>query len=551
MPGADAAAPDTFVYLVQDDGKELKAPLFAKSSGDLHVARVGDEFITVQELASALAGAHQAVSADAKAGKKDFATILDRMIEVRLLLQEAESMGIAELPEFEQAMKDFAERAKREHLQRYALKDVRADPKEVDRLYREATKEWKLRSVLFAKESEAKALRAVLADAKSFDDAARQLVAQGKARGGGEAAFFPRDQMLPPVLANVEKLKTGEVSPPIRVGEGFAVVKLEGTRNREDPKARTEAEGEALALAKKKALEKYYAGLLKKYVRTDQALLKKLDFEAPKPGFVALSKDKRVVSRVQGGKDVTVGDLGVELASAFYHSVEGAIREKKVNRAKADALDTLLSKQLVPMEAERLGITRSFEYRAALAEYRRSVLFNQFVGKAVLPGIQVTESDVEKAYQQRKSEFMYPGFYKLESIGFTKLADAEAALKKLQSGTELRWLRSNAEGQVKDTEADLQFNGSTVASSAMPKDLRALLNGVKKGDWRLYASERKQAHVIHVLEVTAPEPKPLDLVKDQLKQDLTNERIQASVKEWAAKVRQARTVKVYVTKIAT
>jgi parvulin-like peptidyl-prolyl isomerase len=548
---ADPAAPETYLYLSQEDGTQVKAPLFARSTAQLAVAKVGDEVITVQELSSALAVLHQgaATAADARAGKKEFAGVLDRMIEVRLLLQEAEAMGIAELPEFQQAMKDFGEETKRVLLQRHVLKGARADPKEVDRLYREAAREWKLRSVLFAKESDAKTLQPALAEAKSFDVAARQLVAAKKAKGGAEAAFFPRDQMLPEVLEAVRKLTPGQVSAPIRVSEGFAIVRLEAIRHRDDPKARAAAEEKALGIATKRALEGYYQGLLKSYVRRDKALLKELDLEAPKPGFAALEKDGRVLARVEGGKPVTVADLATELTVEFYHGIENAIREKKVNRVKERTLDALLSKQVVALEASRLGIPSSFEYRAAMEEFRRSVLFNELIAKAVLPDVQIEDEAVEKAYQQRKAEFMYPGFYKLESIGFVKLADAEVALKKLQSGTELRWLLSNADGQVKDAEADVQLTGGTVAATTLPKGLRALLDGAKKGDWRLYASERKHTYVIHVLEITAPQPKPLDAVRDDLRQRLTNERVQASVKEWAAKIRQARPVKIYLTKI--
>jgi hypothetical protein len=52
-----------------------------------------------------------------------------------------------------------------------------------------------------------------------------------------------------------------------------------------------------------------------------------------------------------------------------------------------------------------------------------------------------------------------------------------------------------------------------------------------------------------VLEVTPPEVQPLDQNRDAIKKRLLAERAVTSIKEWAAKVRQARPVKVYLTKI--
>ena len=94
---------------------------------------------------------------------------------------------------------------------------MKADPAEVDRLYKEAVREWKVQSVLFVRESDAKAMAAQVKAGKSFDALATKAVADKSAKGNEPAQFVHGSKLIPPVLANVEKTRVGKVTPPIKV----------------------------------------------------------------------------------------------------------------------------------------------------------------------------------------------------------------------------------------------------------------------------------------------------------------------------------------------
>jgi parvulin-like peptidyl-prolyl isomerase len=548
-PSSSAGGSPMYVHLTQSDGKQVKAALFAESSASIPVASVGDGAITVQDLSKAIAGAHETFAAEAKAGGKNFAPILERLIDVRLLLLEARDMGLYELPEITRSTAEFRTTNALATLKARVTKDIGFDALEVEQQYRDATKEWKVHSVLFPKQEDALAMKGQVDAGKSYDDLVKVVVAAKKAKGGEPAEFLPRSRLLPAILAAVSSMKAGDVSAPVKVPDGYAVLQVEEVRYRDDPKAREEAETRSRTARQKAALAKYYAGLLKRYASIDKALLAKLDFEAKKPGMKALLKDQRGVARVRGAKSVTVADLAKALDEQFYHGVDVGIREKKVNKQKAASLDALLSQRLVPLEAERLGITRSAEYRKQVADFTDSAVFTAFVSKVILPDIKVADEDVAMYYAQHKGEFMYPAFYKVESIGFAKVKDAQAALTKLRSGTDYKWFKSNADGQLKDGESEVQFDGSTVAASAMPKDLAKLMETTKPGDYRLYSSSDNHAHVIHVLEATPPAPQALDDVKQSIHDKVFAERATKSIRDWAEKLRKAHPVTVYITKI--
>ena len=200
---------ETYAYLTGDDGKPAKIALFGPDARTVAAAKVGDESISVEDVARALSVSHESMGAGAKAGKKDFGPALDRMIEVRLLIQEARAMGIADLPEIQASIAAYRESTLQELLKHEVTKDARPDPAVFEKQYRDATREWKIKSALFTKLADANAVKAAVASGKSFDDLLKQAVTDKKAKGGAAAEFIPRDRMLPEVVTVLESMQKG------------------------------------------------------------------------------------------------------------------------------------------------------------------------------------------------------------------------------------------------------------------------------------------------------------------------------------------------------
>ncbi len=62
--------------------------------------------------------------------------------------------------------------------------------------------------------------------------------------------------------------------------------------------------------------------------------------------------------------------------------------------------------------------------------------------------MKLDEAKVRKYYEDHQADYTLPAFYKLESIGFATQKDAEAAVAKLRSGTDFKWLNANADGKL-------------------------------------------------------------------------------------------------------
>ncbi len=526
----------------------LKAPLFSPLFEDFPVAEVEDVKITLGQLNDALASVHENVTSEKAAGKTDYKPVLDRLINTRLIGLEAQAIGIDALPEVRSAIKNYEGASMREILKNRHTKGVKPDKEETERFYREAVKEWKLKSVIFKKEGDAGKMEADIKSGKGFDDAARPYISGGKARSGGEGQYVRADKLLPQIAGAVSKMKKGSVSPVVKVEDGYVVINVEDVRYPEDPKARAEAGQRSLEHQQYEALKKYYNSLVKKYARINKKLLAGLDFDSRKPPFAKALKDGRVLAAIKGQKSITVADLADTLRQKFFHGVERAVREKKVTEQVTPVFDEMLYNALFDKEAVREGIDKTEEYRKLLDEYKTSLLFSEFIRKVIVPGVKVRESETKKYYKEHPSDFAYPEMVRLDGIAFGDMKDAESAMAKLREGTEFTWLKANAGGRLKaDTPGLMVFGGDLVTVETLPADLQKALAGAKAGDYRLYSGPPGQRYVLYVKEETPSRRQPYKEAREVVAKKIFSDKLNKSVADYAEKLRKAHKVRVFIT----
>jgi nitroreductase len=550
-------APAPGCKTTRTDGGEIRASLYADDTAACPAARVTDEPIPLGELADALAAAHMAKDSKARMGAKpqgmDFQAPLDRIIDVRLIVQEAREMGLTERPDYKQALEAFRASTLRTMLQQQAAANAKPDKADVDRFYKAAVKEWKVRSVMFDKEEDAKKFKEAVAQGGSFDKLAKASVAEKKARGG-EPGYVSVEKMLPELARAADKLKTGEVSPPVKVENGWVVLKLEGIRYPENnKKVRAAANAQSLSEQQFKAVRRFHESLVKKYAKVDEKLLQSIDFEANgEAGFKALEKDPRVLAQIDGEKPVTVAELTGEVSQKFFHGIADPIKEKRVNTQKIDTFERILGSRLFAREAREQKLDQDPTFRRKAEEYDRVLAFTNFIEVVLVPGVKVTEADAQALYEKRKDQFTFPQMYRIDAMAFDNAKTAQATLEKLKAGTDLEWLRANAEGQLKPDDQALQFQGTPLSVKGMPASLAKALTGAQPGDFRLYATDDgKQHYVLRVAGVVQPSVKPYADVREDLAREVEADKIGAAVKDYAAKLRKTQKVDVIVVRIAS
>jgi parvulin-like peptidyl-prolyl isomerase len=511
------------------------------------VATVNGEPITYDEFNRELTPLHQEIGGDQKAGKEKMSGLLKRLINTRLIIQEARRMGLDELKELKERADVFARVTLRDELIERHVKDIKPDEKEVERVYRESIKEFKVKSILFEKEEDAKQMEALLKEGKDFDATLKEFLSGKKGQGGEEGSYLKNKELLPEIEEAVSRMTIGTISPVIRIKSGYVIFKLEDIRFPEDPEIRAKVKLDILLKKQKEAYFQYYKTLKGKYAKVNEGLLKSLDFESKEPGFEKLLKDKRVLVEIRGEKPITVGEFSEYMKQQLFHGVERAVEAKRLNKRKEQVLDEMLPKRIFRKEALRLGLDKTESYRNKVTENENSLLFGAFVAKAIAPDIKLTEEELKAYYDQHIKEYTYPEMMKIRTLVFSKREDAEKAIVNLRQGADFQWLKTNAEGQVdQNAKGVLNLDGNLLTTKDLPESVQKAVSGAKTGDFRLFVSAENYFYVLFVQEVIPSKPQPYPEVREKAARTIYNEKLTKAVEEYAEKLKAVSDVKIYL-----
>ena len=511
------------------------------------VATVNDEPITLEEFNREIASLDQGMSGERRTEKEKKSELLKRLINARLLIQEARRMGLDELKELKERVNVFSRVALRDELIERRIKDLKPDEKEAEKLYRESIKEFKIKSILFEKEENAKLMEKPLKEGKAFDETLKKFLADKTGKGNEEGSYLKSKDLLPEIAVAISKMKIGSISPITRIKSGFTIFKLEDIRFPEDPEAREKARVEALRQKQKEAVIRYDKALRAKYTKINRPLLKSLDFESKEPGFDKLLKDKRAVAEIKGEKPITVGEFAEFMKQQLYHGVERAVEAKRLNKKKDKTLEEMLDKRVLKKEALLLGIDKTESYKNKVKEYEDSMVFGAFIQKAVTPDVKLKEEDLKAYYDGHIKEFVYPEMMKITSLVFGKRDDAEKAIINLRKGTDFQWVKANAEGQLdRNTKSVLDFDGRLLTTKDLTEEIRKAISGAKAGDFKLYESPQSHYYVLYIQEVVPSKPQPYAEVREKIARKVYDDKLKKAVEEYADKLRAASDVKVYL-----
>ena len=522
-------------------------PPLPRFGGKEVVATVNADPITMEELNQALGMRHAEMAAGTKVGKVDYTEILNRLITIRLILLEARNIGLDELPEVKESVDSYSRGALMAVLLMQQTKGVREDENETDKIYKESVKEYKLLSLLFGKEEDAKRVEAETKSGKDFNEIVKRVISEGTAKGTGEGEYLKQEKLFPEIKRAVSGMEVGAISPIIRIKAGFVLLKLEEIRFPENPGAREQAKAIALKSKETGIKIQFIADLRKEYVNVKQEVLDGLDYEAETPGFEALLNDRRVVAEVKGGEPVTVRELSEAIRKRYFHGTERAAANKRINSGKFEVLEKILDRRAVLVEALRQGIDKSEAYKEMVGEYKNSILFGVFLEKVIRPGIRLDEGDVTAYYEKHAAEYSSPEMMRINSLIFSRKDLAEEAIRKLHGGTDFSWLGANAEGLVADkAEELLKFDGNLLVVDTLPADLQKVVSGAKPGEFRFYESPEGYFYVLSLREVFPPKPQPYEKVRTEIAGKVAGEKTKREVGEYAAKLRESYPVKIFL-----
>lgn len=525
---------------------DMKVPLFSERFASIPLAIVNDDPITLGDFKESIGMMHTDMKEGRAAGKKDYAALLNRLITVKLILQEAGNIGLDELPEVKQSIDAYSRIALLELFQKKKIENLKPDENEVDKIYKAIVREYGMLSVLFQNETAARNAEAQIKGGANLDEVLSKALKDGAAKGEKEVRYYKSAELLPQVAKALSGMKSGDLGPVIQVGTGFAVFKLEDIRYPENPQAREQARQEVIKAERVKVMEAYNKQLAKKYVKLKKAVFDSVNYE--KGNLEKWGRDKRAVAEIKGDKPLTVAELTEALAKRFYHGVESAKSQKKMNEKKIEVLQELFAKRIFRLEAIRLGIDKSGEYKTMIKEYGNSVLFGTFVDRVIVPDIKLSNDELKAYYDKHTAEFSFPEMIRIRALPFGKMEDAANALEKLRKGTDFQWLSGNAEGRIDKGDAELlNLEKNLLVVTDLPVDISKAVEGAKPDDARIYSGKDGNFYVLYIQELVPAKPEQFVDVRERIAGIIYKEKLGKAVEDWADKLRKASDVKVYAT----
>jgi peptidyl-prolyl cis-trans isomerase C len=518
------------------------------------LAVVGQEQITPEELRGFEAEMDPAHRSPQKglAAHRDH---LQSLIDIKLMVREAQALGLDEDPELKAAVEQLGRRAMIEAYLRARLgQNLQLTEAEMRASFAAHPASQAVRGahILLATRQEAEQAMAELRAGKSFAEVARRrsLDRQTAEKGGAFDQYYAFDRVSDQIYEKCFKeLKVGQVSAPFHTPRGYEIVKVLDKKQVDYEKYQTVIMRSVIMQKLEASKAAHIAALLDSaQVRLEPDGLRRL-LEAwnASPGRPALGAGEQGMAlyRFAGGQ------LGLGEALPWLAAHKGSLDSARVEallRQKA------LPEAVLARAAELAGFAAYPEVERQCRQERERRLLEAVWKKKLEEEVVVTAEEARAHYQAHPEFYQAPEEIVIQEILVPTRQEAEELLAQVRAGAELgklaaaRSLRLFADqnGGVFGMRAFERMIYKEVMSAALA-DSSGQLQGPIRVDRPLPATlkdrgERAEAYsIFKVLERLPPRLRPFEEVAEQgffyARQEKQQQRLEALEEELRRKHR--------------
>ena len=539
----------------------IEVPIFSQHFMFTPVAVVNEEPIPMGEFAKELGARHAESEKPTVGGHQpdNPASLLERLIIVRLVEQEARNMGLNQQGMVKRQINDFSEKTLLYELLGRQIENMPLDRKEVDKVYRDISLSARLEDYRIPQQSDADALREALAEGKDFDVLIAEAVEAGKAIPGEEDDFILFKNLLSKIASTAHGMEEGDVSPVFRVSNGFAIFRLLEKKFVEDPAALEMAEKIVWDEQVAAKTKQYFQSIINQHATFDEQARKDLNFSRIKENspdinmteaLADFQEDQRILVTVKAGektRTLKVSEAIDKLEKMYFHGTDVVLNAQEADERLSNIINDWIFRIAGKFEAQKLGLDRSLEYVQKVQDFERRTLFDHFMQKVVIPDVKLTEEDIRQDYDSHPEEFSTPAMLKLETLAFEEQENAQDALKKLQKGSDFKWVSANVEGLVPaDDPLRLDFESGILSLTSLPKIFQENAEDLETGDAMLYSDPDSYHYVVYFEKIYPPEPKPYEQVRSQILDDLYQERVKETLMNYVDQLKKHYPTKAYL-----
>ncbi len=500
------------------------------------LAVVDGEPITEEDLKYSLNVTHRREDLSS-ASALNLSQYVQKLIDDRLIINEARRMVLDQSPEVQQAIQAYILRESVVKLHdEEIVQKVSVTEKDILEYYKKNYERFTLGLLEADTKENAKDLLEKLRKGETFAELAQKYSTHASKKEGGKIDLTRRS-MSPFIEKAVASLKPEEFSDVIKAANKYYIIKL--IKRKEAPDEELERLRGSIKPAIMKQKEKERSDEYLKYLRERATI--KLDHEilsAVSPGtgeeLEKWSKDTRPLAEVNG----TVLTVREFVAGTTPYT----------RKSNEDILNSWLDRKLVDQEALSRNYENTPDLKKMLYRYENQLLKNTFIKRVIIPRIVISDKTLEDYYSKHQKSFIRPATYRIQQITVKTMDEARGILNNLKSGADFSWL---AKRRSTDSAASQGGDVGWVIKAELPAPVKEIMDTLKPGDMSPIVKVDSFYTIVHLREKIEEKVKEFNEVKDAVYRACFNEQINTMLDKYVNQLKADAQIKIYDEEIRT
>jgi peptidyl-prolyl cis-trans isomerase C len=210
------------------------------------------------------------------------------------------------------------------------------------------------------------------------------------------------------------------------------------------------------------------------------------------------------------------------------------------DKDKDRILNAWIDRKLIEKEALKRNYINDSNFKKGVDHFKRLLLRNLFIQKVIIPQIIITEEDLKRYYEENKDKFKVPVRYYLAQITTNSTKEAQEIMNALKNNADFQML---AKKKSLDIFADEGGKIGWITKDRLIKPITEKIDEMRIGDFEMFEINNYYL-IIKLLDKTKEVFYPFDFVKDQIKNDLLEQKINESLKRYAEEIKKEITIRV-------